>query len=188
MKKIGTKGFKISKTDKKALEHYLLETPFEWTEKCLKGMINKAVKTIIRDWFEIYKSTQTGDISASYADLIPAIISMKEFKPYNLDVPKSEPIDKKFPEDEEMWDQGFDIEDYEEEALKAYYTDYEKSLEWFFNNKVVQRRKAFVKEEGGKILKDPEILTIPAHADDLIDLVTKKTGYKNRAVKESEIN
>ena len=57
-------------------------------------MLNKAVKTILRDYLDLYISQQSGNIDTSYAVIIPAIIAMTEFKPYNIDTPQSITINR----------------------------------------------------------------------------------------------
>jgi len=187
MKKLCSSGFKISNPDKKALEHYLLVPAKQWTSDALRGMINKAVKTILRDWFEMYKSKQTDTVSADKAVIIPGIIAMEEFTPYNHDVPETPLVDRKEVASEEIWEGGFDVEDYEEMALKAFYSDPEAMLAYFMENKIFQRRKAFIKEHEAQLLNDPETKTIPAKQDDFINMVCTKQGYLNRSQRENEL-
>lgn len=182
MKKLCAQGYKASLADTKALSHYLLVNPSDWGINALKGMINKATKTIIRDYYEIYKAKQVDTVSTDYAVIIPAIVAMEEFEPYNISSPESITINRKGARSEEVWLNGFDIEDWEEVALKGYYKDPEASLTWFMDNKIYQRRKAFVKEEQAKYLGKSE--TIPSQEDDFIDFVTAKVGYKTRAQNE----
>jgi len=193
MKTINSKGFKVSLADQKALDHYLLVSANKWAREALTGMINKSVKMIMKDYFEIYKAKQTESISADYAVVIPAVIAMEEFKPYlsktpndfdGENPPPDMTISRKESVSDEIWEGGFDIEDYEEAALKAYYTDPEAMLEWFMNNKIYQRRKAFVKEHEGGFFERKE--AIPAHQDDFINTVCAKVGYKNRVQSEEE--
>ena len=185
MKKICENGYQASSVDLKALSHYLLVSPSSWGNSALAGMINKAIKSILRDWFEIYKTKQTGNISADYTVLIPAIIAMEEFKPYNTTVPVTPRINRVEVRDIEIWADGFDVEDYEDAALRAFYKDPEAMLEYFMENKIYARRTAFVKEheKGFFDRKEP----IPAVADDFINLVCAKSEYKNRIEREVEI-
>jgi len=195
MKKLNSKGYKISSCDKKALEHYLLISPSEWAKNALAGMTNKAIKTILNDYYEIYKEKQVDSVLADYAVIIPGIIAMEEFNAYNCKTPdtfdgknppKEKKINRKEAVSEEIWANGFDIEDHEELALQAFYEDPEAMLDWFMTNKIYQRRKAFVKEKEAEMLKDPEVTEIPAHQDDLINCVCAKPGYKNRCESEAE--
>ena len=187
MKKINSSGFKISNTDHKALNHYLIVSPNQWAKDALRGMISKSIKTILTDYLEKYKSIQTGNISAELSVLIPAIISMPEFKPYKVETPEKMNVERKQPQSIEIWENGFDIEDYEHAALNAYYDNPEEMLEWFMENKIYQRKKALVKEAESIMLKDPNIKEIPSKHDDMIDLITSKTDYKNRAALDAEI-
>ena len=193
MEKICEKGFKINSVDKKALDAYLAETPKEWAKKALKGMINKAVKTILRDYFELYKLKKTGNITSDFSAIISEIIAMEEFKPYNYQTPtKFDKFDKNDPEEiqrdepcnNEIWSGGFDIEDYEEAALNAYYSDYEAQLDWFMNNKIYRRKLAFVKEHEKEMIKNHE--SFPSRHDAFINHVTSKQGYKNRVQRDEE--
>lgn len=186
MKKINIRGFKISNADRKALDHYLLITPKQWALDALKGMINKAIKTIMKDYFEIYKSKQTGDVPAQYSEIIPLLVTMAEFKPYNHPTPPAVVVERKEPANNEIWSNGFDIEDYEYLALKAYYEDPEKMLEWFMENKVFQRKRAFVKENEAVLFTDPSVKTIPSKQDDFINMFTSRANYKNRKTLEAE--
>jgi len=185
MKTLCSTGYKVSSVDKKALEYYLLVTPKKWSQDALKGMINKSVKTIMRDYFEIYKSKQTGSIPADYATVIPAIIAMEEFKPYNYAVPQTPIVERIELANEEIWEGGFDVEDYENTALEAFYSDPQAMLMYFMENKVYQRRKAFVKEQEKGFFDRQE--AIPAKQDDFINLVCAKPEYKNRAEREAEM-
>ena len=184
MKKLCSSGYKASSVDKKALEHFLLVTPKKWSDDALKGMINKSVKTLMRDYFEIYKSKQQTSVSADIAVIIPGIVAMDEFKSYYHDVPQTPIVDRKEVANEEIWSGGFDVEDYEEIALRAFYSDPEAMLRYFMENKIYQRRKAFVKEKETTLIKDPSITEIPSKQDDFINLVCSKPGYKNRAQSE----
>lgn len=182
MKKICSKGYKISSADEKALDHYLLITPKKWAHDALKGMINKAVKSIMTEWFEKYKEIQTGNIEADYAVIIPGILAMKDFKMNKIQIPATMIVKRSEKASKEIWDAGFDIEDYEEMALKAFYDDPEVMLDWFMENKVFQRRKAFVKENEMKFIREKK--PFPANEDAFIDHCTKQQGYENR--KQSE--
>ena len=186
MKKLNATGFKISAADQKALDHYLLTSAKSWSVSALAGMINKAVKTILRDWFEVYKAKQTEGVSADIAVIIPAIIAMTEFKPYNTKTPEIPIVSRKEDPTQEIWDGGFDVEDYEEAALRAFYEDPEAMLEYFMENKVHARKQAFVKEKEAEMIRDKSVETIPSKQDDMINLVCDKPGYKNRAVREAE--
>jgi len=187
MKKINANGFKISTTDRKALEHYLLITPQQWARDALSGMINKSIKTILNDWLDIYKSKQETTIPITLNLLIPAILSMPEFKPYNIKTPKKPIVDRKAAQIEEIWPNGFDIEDFQKSALDAYYEDSEAMLEYFMENKIYQRRKALTKENEKLMLQDESISEIPAKQDDFIELIYNKHGYKTRAQAEAEL-
>lgn len=184
MKKLCSKGYKISNADQKAFDHYLIVTPREWADSALKGMINKAIKTIIRQGFEAYKETIDGNVSADLAVIIPGILALKDFKLNKIQVPEQMVVKRKQPKDKEIWENGFDIEDYEEMALKALYEDPEAMLDWFMENKIYQRRKAFCKEHEEKLIR--EKVSFPAKQDDFIDFVTKDSKYKNRKEREQD--
>jgi len=184
MQKLCSDGYKASSVDLKALSHYLLITPKKWATDALAGMKNKAVKTIMRDWLEVYKSKQSGNVSADIAVIIPGILAMDEFKPYRYRTPDMPIIDRKEPSNDEIWEGGFDIEDYEKMALEAFYSDPEAMLRYFMENKIYQRRKAMCKEKETEMLKDPEVTEMPAKQDDFINMVCTKPGYKNRADNE----
>ena len=49
MKTLCSQGFKVSSADKKAFQHYVLESMVMWSNSALKGMINKAIKTIMKE-------------------------------------------------------------------------------------------------------------------------------------------
>jgi len=183
MKTICGQGFKINSADRKAFEHYLVITPRKWAEGALDGMINKAVKTLMNDWYEIYKSKQEGNVSTDYAVIIPGIIEMDEFKPVYGSTPETPIVDRNELASEEILENGISIEDWEEMALKACYKDPEAMLYWFLENKFFQRRKRFVIEETAKLLGTSE--EIPAHDEDFILYVVSKDGYENRSQQEA---
>lgn len=187
MKKYGNSGFKISSHDKLALDHYLAVTPQEWAMGALKGMINKAVKTIIKDYLPIYRE-KNATFSSDREVLIPALVGLEEFKPYHYDIPQSdkEQAIRKDPRNDEVWLGGMDIEDYEDIALHAFYEDPEATLYYLMENKIAKRKNAFSKEHSTKFLQDPEIHSLPSHVDDLIDFAVARPGYKNRKQRDLE--
>jgi len=186
MKKLCSTGFKASSADQKALSHYLLDTPKEWANKALKGLINKAVKTILRDYLEELKEKNPNGIPATLEKLIPLIIAMPTFEKYNREATEKRKAQRDEPADNEIWSGGFDVEDYEFDALYAFYEDPEQTLIDYMENKIAIRKEKFVKENEEKLMKDPETLTIPSRYDSLINLVTGKQEYKNRAQQEAE--
>jgi len=185
MKKICTKGYKISSPDRKALEHYMVKTPTKWCEDAVKGMVNKAIKNIMKVWFPVYKAKQSGNISADYAVIIPAIISMPEFKPFNYKTPAIPTPCRKEVANEEIWPSGFDLEDYEEKALRAFYEDPEEMMMYFISNKICRRKEAMIKGEEQKLFKDKTVTNIPSCQDDMINMICAKPGYKNAAELEA---
>lgn len=177
MKKISVDGFKISLIDQKAFGHYSLQTPREWSLAALEGMKNKAKKTILKDYFESYKSTKTGTISGDIAVIILDILAMPEFKNYNFITPEVPLVSREQAKTEEIWDGGFDIEDYEYAALNAFYANPEKMLYYFMENKIYEIRKAFIAEHQEGFLERKE--DIPVKQDDFITLVCSKPEYKS---------
>ena len=186
MKKICKQGFKLSVQDRKAFDHYLIDSPKEWMQKGLAGMINKATKTILKDWLDKFKA-QAETVPATLVELIPAIVAMPTFKPYDRDWGNLIKAKRKKAKNVEIWADGFDIEDWEEIALNAFYKDYEQDLYNLMENKVACRKNAFEKEHEAQLLADPEVLELPKEQDDLIDLITAKPLYKNRAAREEEL-
>ena len=190
MKNIFSEGLKISLPDKKALEHYLLVSPKVWTQKALEGMVNKATKSILRDWLEKYKAYEQGTISLDYAVLIPAIVAMPTFRPYNMPSSAKEVPQRDEAQDSEIWPGGFQVEDWQDIALSAFYEDYEQTLMDFMQNKIAMRKNAFVKHYEDKLLKEPAFRTklgiseLPSRHDALINAMTADLDYKNRAQTE----
>jgi hypothetical protein len=193
MRNILTNGFKISNADQKALDHYLLVTPKKWAQDALAGMINRAIKTIIKDYFEIYKSKQIGSVASDPATIIPIIIAMPEFKRYNNQTPTAfdkhdkgdlDYIQRDEPANKEIWQGGFNVEEHEHQALTAFYQDYEAYLTWTMNNKVYRRKNAFIKEHQQEMIRNGE--SIPAKHDAFINHVTSKANYKNRTQREAD--
>ena len=183
MKKICKQGFKLSIQDRKAFDHFLIETPYEWARKGLNGMLNKAIKEILKKYLKQYKDLHE-IVPATYAELIPAIVAMTTFKPYDRKWGDLIKAKRKKAKDTEIWADGFDIEDWEEIALNAYYKDYEQDLYNLMENKIACRKNAFEKEHEAQLLGNPEVLELPKEQDDLIDLITNKAHYKNRKVRE----
>ena len=174
MKTYHISGHKISNSDKKALAHFMIEDAKTWSSKALAGMINKAKKTIIKDWFDKYRATQTGDISTDPATLIPAIVAMPEFTSYKYESPEKRKPERTEDCDEEVWENGFAIEDWEDIALKAFYIDPEQTLKDLMENKVALWKQAFLKE----IMADSTNATIPSKIDEAIQMQIRKDGYK----------
>lgn len=187
MKKLCSEGFKASSADLKALSHYLLDTPKEWANKALKGLINKAVKTILKDWLEKFKEKNPSGISANLKELIPAIIKMPEVTKYNREATEKGRAQRDEEPTIEIWEGGFDIEDFEYDALYVFFSDPEQTLIDYMENKIARRKTVFVKDHEDKLIKDPETLTIPSRQDALINLVTSKPDYKNRKQSEIEV-
>ena len=185
MKQICNQGFKVSNQDRKALDHYLDIEPKEWSQNALNGMINKSVKTILKDWLNKFKA-QAETVPANLSQLLPAIVNMEGFKPYNREWGDLIKAKRKQAKDTEIWSGGFQIEEWQEIALNAYYTDYEQDLYNLMENKIACRKNAFEKEHEAKLLADPEVSELPKDQDDLIDLITSKPHYKNRKQRELE--
>lgn len=188
MKTICTAGYKISSSDKKALEHFLLDSPFEWSKKALNGLINKAIKSMLDDYYDIYKSEQTENVSTDLNVIIPQITKLSKFKAYETKTPKSPIIDRKKEAAEEIWCNGFEIEDYEETVIKHYFQDIESYMIYLIENKIYNRRKAMIKEYILKKLADKSSIKIPAHDDDIIDEIVKQPEYKNRRERDQEVS
>lgn len=187
MKTICTTGFKVSNADMKAFEYYLLDTPKEWAQKALTGMINKSVKTIMRDWIGTYKAKAGDSIPSTLRDLIPAIIAMEEFKPYNQEATEKRKAQRDEAVSIEIWAGGFYVEDYEFEALGAFYGYPEQVLRDYMENKISLRKEKFTKEHTDKLIAGPSNDPIPSRQDALINLETGKAGYKNRIDREAEL-
>jgi hypothetical protein len=185
MRKICATGCKISALDRKAFEHYCVGGEKAWAKGALDGMINKAVKTIIRDWLPVYKASNTS-VPTDPAILLPLLVAMPSFKPYNTPSPEAEVPERDCACDVEVMSGGFDIQDYEHVALSAFYANYEQTLHDLVHNKMAKRKHAFVKEHEQAVMRDKSIASIPSRKDALIALVTSKPEYKNRAVREAE--
>ena len=185
MKKLCSKGCKISQADRKALDHYLLVTPLKWAQDSLKGMINKAIKTILREGFEAYKDTIQGNVSSDLSIIIPGILALPGFKLTKIPTPEMVQVKRTEPKGQEIWPAGFDVQDYEDAALRALYEDPEAMLDWFMENKIYQRRKAFCKEKETECIKNNE--AFPANQDDFINFIHAKPTYKNRQQSEGVV-
>jgi len=187
MQTICQSGHLINSQDENVLNTYLLDTPEEWAEKALTGMINEAVKTIFKDYMPIYRATNPESIQAFYYQLIPILINLPDFQPYQrksyeLDVPNrtnSATI--------QIWPTGFSIEDWEKNALDSYYENIEQVLNELMENKIAKRRKAFVERFTFKLIEDENILEIPSNEDAFIDLVVTQPWYKTRQEEEDEL-
>lgn len=188
MKTILSGGHTITNTDQKVLEEYLLVTPREWAEKALKGMINKSIKMILKDYFEIYASKQSTTVSMDYSVLIPEIIELEEFQLYNTKTPLAPIFSRKEEISVQILQNGIEIEGYEDMALRAYYEDPETMLAYYIENKIYQRRKAFIKSHTQKIIASQSISEVPANPCDFINLIVSLPGYKNRTQQEAELD
>jgi hypothetical protein len=183
---ICSQGLRISSADKKALENDLLDTPFGWARKCLDGMVNKAIKSIMRRDLELFKSKQTESIPASVDQIISGIVQMPEFTKFNSQVPALMIVMRDEPRAIEVWPGGFTVLEHEKLALDNFYEDHERQLYWFMENKINECRKRFVKEWTDRLIKDKSVASIPVKQDSLIALVTARPDYKNRAANEAE--
>jgi len=152
MKKLCLNGHKISNADQKALDHYLLTTAKEWAQAALNGMVNKSVKTIYRDWIEIYKSKHE-EIPGDISQIIMGILEMPEFKPYNRVV--EEPDREKPQRDDAREDEIWEVE-----------------------NKIAKRKKAFIRDCEPVLLNEGK--PIASRHDKFIKDFTKRQDYKNR--------
>ena len=120
------------------------------------------------------------------AVIMPGIIAMAGFKPYNIETPSVPNIIRKEPANIEIWEGGFQVEDYEEAALRAYYADPETMLKYFMESKVYARRKAFVKTYETSFFERQE--AIPLQEDDYINSVCSRVDYKTRIERDEEVN
>jgi len=184
MQTILASGHLITPIDLLALQYYLLETTSEWATHALKGMINKAVSTLKKDYFEIWRAEQTGNITMDYSIIIPAIIGLTQFKTYNVATPEMPIINRTEQRTILTCESGFSIEDWEKQALDAYYVNPEQYLVWCLENKISARRKAFLKETFSIYIADQE--SFPAEEDAYINYIANKAEYKDRTAREAE--
>lgn len=197
MQKICTSGFKISLPDKKAWEHYTLETPDLWSKKVLNGMINKATKTLLKNHIEEYKKIVSGSSITNDITIIMNGISVLEAlsvvdsetqevkRLYNREASEKKIAERDDPRTIEIWPNGFDIQDSEWTTLQVFYTDPEQTLVDFMENKLALLKEAFVREFTLFLMNDRTVTSIPKRADALITFVTARPGYKNRAQREA---
>jgi hypothetical protein len=188
MKTLCASGLKVTKLDIKALEEYLNTSPKEWATNALKGMINKAIKTIMKDYLEAYKAQAGESIPADLPSILSGILAMSEFVPYNRRALEDRNPERTETCDQEIWNGGFQIEDHEDQALRAYYIDPEITLVELMENKIALRKAAFTKEYTQQLIEDPAVTTIPTTQDGIIDLIVKKPEYKNRVARDAEFN
>lgn len=168
-------GYLISSEDQKVLNYYLIQedtsqTPQEWGQNALNGMINKAIKSILKDYLDLYISQQTGNIDTTYSVLLPLIIEMPQFIPYNIETSQTEIIDRTNSPTIQVWEGGFSVEDWQKQVLDAYYSDIEGLLDWSMTNKIYQRRKEFCNYFRNLYITDQ--VSFPANEDAFIDFVT----------------
>lgn len=171
---------KLSHEDVKAFNHYVDHTHDEWLSKAFDGMVNKAVKTILRDYLEEYRQSQTEGMPTDMNVIMNGIVALKSFKPYNNETPPLPKIRRKNTPEINV-NTAFQFEDYVKIALENYYSDYKGMIKWFMVNKIHRRRTEFAKLFTTKLLKDKTLAKIPAHQDDLINHVCSQKGYKNAA-------
>jgi len=185
MKTIASTTHNISAQDLKALNHYLIVSPKQWIRGALNWMIDKAITNIKRDYLDIYKS-KNSTIPKSDEALINGILALDEFKPYNFESPEKRVPKRKQAVSLDVLDGGFEIEDYEERALKAYWKNPETTLLALFENKIALRKAAFYRDNINVLQKDESVTDIPSGDDDFIDVVTARPDYKTRAQIEEE--
>jgi len=176
-------GHKISDSDQKAFDHFYGNTPNDWTRSALKGMINKAKKNIIRVWFDYYRSKQTKEISMDPAILIPAIIAMDGFHSGKYDPDEKRSPERVESQTIEIWADGFEIEDWEDLALKAFYKDPIAMLKYFLENNIAICKKDLYEA----IKKDKSYTTISPIIDEAIQTHVSKVEYKTAYEEPIEI-
>jgi len=186
MVQICSTGFKISSIDQIALNNDLLITPYQWARDALYGMINKAYKTLYRDWFSKFKTSQEESVPANKASIIAGIIALPDFKPYNYQTPALPEIDRKTEPEIEIWTGGFQIESFEKAALEAFYEDFEGMIRYFMQNKIFMCRQRMTEDWEKKLIADTSITSIPVKQDDLIALVSQRSDCKLRAARETK--
>lgn len=181
MERICQGGTNITVEDKKAWDHYLLETPEEWLTKALKAMINKAIKTMRKDYFEEYRALMGENISADLLIIISGIIALPSFISYNIKNTEHRVPERSTNTSVHILAGGIQIEDYEGLALSHYYLDPEIMLIELLHNKLYMRKKAFYKEYENKFINDPTISEMPSSEDDMINWICNEAGYQNRS-------
>lgn len=185
-------GFKISSADKLALENDLLITPFQWLQDCVKGMINKSVKTMLRTYLDELKAGSP-TISANKAILVQQIDSLiqnkklldPEFSESLVTTASLPEIDRTGEANIELFPDGLSIESWEKLALDHYYKSPEDMIRWFMANKIQECRKRFVKNWQTKIMNESLMPSIPSNEDAFIDAVVQLPSYMNRAENEA---
>ena len=186
MATIGASGLLVSDVHLLILAHWLLDTGKAWAAAALDGMISKAQSTIEKDWLERYFATQTGSVSTDPAVLMPAILAMAEFTPYNIPTPAVPDIDCGRTKDQQLWPDGFTIEDYELAILNAYYVDPDAYLRYLMLNKIYQRGMKMIEQIRNEWIGDPQHQTMPACMADSILAYTSEEGYLNRVQREAQ--
>jgi len=184
MQTILASGHLITPIDLLALEYYLLETPCEWAEAALNGMIAKAKDNIMKDYFELWRSQQAGNIIMDYSVIIPALIAMNEFTPYNIQTPPLPTINRTEERTVLTCENGYSVEDWQKNALDAYFEDPEDDLTWLLENKISKRRQKCLIETRPIYIQPAE--SFPAEEDAYITYVTNKVDYKDRAERVAE--
>jgi hypothetical protein len=179
-------GFLVSDVHLLILAEFLLDNGKEWATKGLQGMVNKATTAILKDYLEAYKATQTEPVSTQLSVLIPAILGMQSFVPYNIPTPPSPCIDCGRVRDQQLWPDGFTIEAWELSVIQAYYANCEDYMRFLMTNKVYQRGMTFVKNIEAAWQDDPAHPTMPPSMPDLIIAYTSEPGYLNRAQREAQ--
>ena len=62
--------------------------------------------------------------------------------------------------------------------------DLKRRIDWVINHKIDQCYERFKAEWIPKLMNDPNVQTIPATKEDLIDFVTARPDYKDREERE----
>lgn len=82
--------------------------------------------------------------------------------------------------------QGIEITETEEKVLKNDLFDIEQWIRDAIKGKINNCKKRMIREWHPRLMADPEVLTIPANEEDIINMITARLDYKNRQDREIE--
>ena len=82
--------------------------------------------------------------------------------------------------------QIMEISDTDKKCLKNDLLDIEDWILKAIEGKINKCKKRLVREWYPKLMADPEVDSIPANEEDLVELVTSRPDYKNRVEREPE--
>jgi len=183
MTTICSSGYLLSSVDILVFNDYCLGTPREWLETAIKGLVNKATKTIIKDYQSQYV---VGEIApTTEEELALDIIDQDYFTNYNNTIYDLIEATRQNERDTESLSDGIELTDNGYAILSAFYKDIEQTAYDLLENKIALRKNAFIKDHYTSLEITVGSL-LGSGLDSSITSITSEVDYKNREERDVE--